>query len=302
MKNERITEIKVGLTVIIGLIIFLWILGWAKNFSLRSTDQNILVRFSNVAGLEIGDNVTVNGVRKGFVKDMKVDNNNVLVTLNVDGDVDLRNDAKFTLNMLDLMGGKRVEIYPGNSEEKLDNKNIYSGEFLSDIPSVMAVFGSVQDDLTTLLKDIKITLSAMNEYLTDKKMESDIKTSLTNLSEVSRKLNLMIDENRDGIKALTSNTVDLTYEAKEFIKTNKDEMTESISKIKNVLSKTDELLIKLNKLTDETIDQENNLGKLMYDEKIMNDIKSALNQLNKLTAILVDQLQSKGIKVDANIF
>lgn len=302
MKNERKTEIKVGLTVIIGLIIFLWILGWAKNFSLRSTDQNILVKFNNVAGLEIGDNVTVNGVRKGFVKDMKVESDNVLVTLSVDGNVDLRSDAEFTLNMLDLMGGKRVEIYPGNSEEKLNRNKVFFGEFLSDIPSVMAVFGSVQDDLTTLLKDIKITLSSMNIYLTDKNLENDIKTSLTNLSEISRKLNLMIDENREGIRILTKNTVELTDEAKEFIKTNKDEMSESISKINNVLNKTDDLLLKINKLADETVDKENNLGRLMYDEKIMSDIKSALDQLNKLTTILVDQLQGKGIKVDANIF
>ncbi len=302
MKNERKTEIRVGLTVIVGLIVLLWILGWAKNFTIHSNEQNISVKFDNVAGLEIGDIVTVNGVRKGFVKDMKVESNNVLVTLSIDSDVDLRSDARFTLNMLDLMGGKRVEIFPGSSGEKLNSNEIYSGDFLSDIPSVMAVFGSVQDDLVTLLKDIKITLSSMNVYLTDKKMESDIKTSLSNLTEVSRKLNLMIDENREGIKTLTSNTVELTDEAKEFIKTNKDTMGESVKKIKDVLDKTDDLLLKINKLTDETIEQENALGKILYDEKMINDIKSALDQLNNLTKILVDQLQGDGIKVDANIF
>ncbi|MCJ7554552.1 MAG: MlaD family protein [Ignavibacteriaceae bacterium] len=302
MKNERKTEIRVGLTVIVGLIILLWILGWAKNFTIQSKEQNISVKFDNVAGLEISDNVTVNGVRKGFVKDMKVESNNVLVILSVDDDVDLRSDARFTLNMLDLMGGKRVEIYPGSSDEKLNSNEIYYGEFLSDIPSVMAVFGSVQDDLVTLLKDIKITLSSMNVYLTDKNMESDIKTSLSNFTDISKKLNLMIDENREGIKTLTSNTVELTDEAKKFIKTNKDAMGESVKKIKDVLDKTDDLLLKINKLTDETIEQENALGKLLYDEKMINDIKSALDQLNKLTKILVDQLQGDGIKVDANIF
>lgn len=112
----------------------------------------------------------------------------------------------------------------------------------------------------------------------------------------------MIDENREGIKTLTSNTVELTDEAKKFIKTNKDAMGESVKKIKDVLDKTDDLLLKINKLTDETIEQENALGKILYDEKMINDIKSALDQLNKLTKILVDQLQGDGIKVDANIF
>jgi phospholipid/cholesterol/gamma-HCH transport system substrate-binding protein len=302
MKNERKTEIRVGVTVVLGLIILLWILGWAKNFTLHSTDNDIKISFINVAGLEVGDNVTVNGVRKGFVKNMKVQSTDVLVVVTLDGDVDLRNDAVFTLNMLDLMGGKRVEIFPGASNEKLDTDKTHKGEFLSDIPSVMAAFGPVQDDLTQMLKDIRITLTSMNKYLTDERMESDLKSSLRNLTEVSRKLNLLIDENREGIKTLTQNTVELTDEAKGFIQKNKDDLNESISRIKDVLTNTDELLAKMNKLADDTIEKENTLGKLLYDEKIMTDIQSSINQLNKLTTILVDQLQGKGIKVDANIF
>lgn len=302
MKDERKTEIRVGVTVVLGLIILLWILGWAKNFTLHSTDRDIKISFINVAGLEVGDNVTVNGVRKGFVKNMKVQSTDVLVVVTLDGDVDLRNDAVFTLNMLDLMGGKRVEIFPGASNEKLDTDKTHKGEFLSDIPSVMAAFGPVQDDLTQMLKDIRITLTSMNKYLTDERMESDIKSSLRNLTEVSRKLNLFIDENREGIKTLTQNTVELTDEAKGFIQKNKDDLSESISRIRDVLSNTDELLAKMNKLADDTIEKENTLGKLLYDEKIMTDIQSSINQLNKLTTILVDQLQGKGIKVDANIF
>ncbi len=302
MKDERKSEIKVGVTVLLGLLILLWILGWAKNFTLHSTDKDLKISFNNVAGLEIGDNVTVNGVRKGFVKTMKVDNNSVLVTVSLDGDVDLREDAQFTLNMLDLMGGKRIEIFPGTSEVKLNTEKVHSGEFLSDIPTVMAAFGPVQDDLTSLLKDIRITLISMNSYLTDDQIEKDIKISLRNLAIASERLNQMIVENREGVKTLTQNTVELTDEAKEFILNNKQELSESISKVKDVLQNTDILLAKLNKLAEDTIEKENTLGKLLYDEKIADDLKSSVDRLNKLTKILVEQLQGKGIKVDANIF
>lgn len=302
MKDERKTEIRVGITVVFGLIILLWILGWAKNFTFSSTDRDIIIKFKNVAGLEIGDNATVNGVRKGFVKNMQIKGDDVLVTISIDGDTDLREDARFTLNMLDLMGGKRVEIYPGLSENKLDPNKIYYGDFLSDIPSVMAVFGSVEEDLIALLKDIRITLSSMNKYLTDEKMESNVKTSLSNLAEVSRKLNLVIDENREDIKKLTENTADLTKGAINFLDSNKVLMSESIQNLNDVLKQTDELISRINKVADETLQQENNLGKLLYDESLMNDIRSSIEQLNKLTTILVEQLQGKGIKVDANIF
>ena len=49
MKDEKKTEIRVGLTVLFGILLFIWIFGWAKNISLKSTEQDINIRFDNVA-------------------------------------------------------------------------------------------------------------------------------------------------------------------------------------------------------------------------------------------------------------
>ena len=37
MRNPRAPEIKVGITVLLGILVFIWVLGWAKNFTLSST-------------------------------------------------------------------------------------------------------------------------------------------------------------------------------------------------------------------------------------------------------------------------
>lgn len=302
MKDSKKTEIKVGVTVVLGIIIFLWILGWAKNFQLYSTDVSLNVNFSNVAGLEIGDQVTVNGVRKGYVQDMKISDNSVLVKLSLNEDVLLSEDAVFSLNMLDLMGGKKIEIFQGISDKKLDITKTHNGKFVSGIPEVMAVLGSVQDDLLIMIQDIKITLSSINEYLVDDNLQSNVKNSMSNLSTLSKKLNLMVDENREGVKQITQNTIELTNDAKVLLSQNKEDITLTLKKSKEVLAKTNDLLETLNTLTSETKDQKNNLGKLLYDENIYQDLKTVLEQVNKLTTILVDQIQNDGIKVDANIF
>src|ERR1035437_3099352 len=101
MKDQRKTEIRVGVTVVIGILIFFWILGWAKNFSFSSDHRPVLVKFDNVTGLEIGDNVVVNGLRKGFVDDMQIKQDYVIVNISLSRDVDLREDAKFSISMLD---------------------------------------------------------------------------------------------------------------------------------------------------------------------------------------------------------
>jgi phospholipid/cholesterol/gamma-HCH transport system substrate-binding protein len=302
MKNERKTEIRVGLTVLAGILVFIWILGWAKNFSIKSNEQVVKVRFINVAGLEIGDQVTVNGLRKGYVKEMTVEPNNVLVELSIENDVKLKEDASFAISMLDLMGGKKVEVFPGSSQTAYDNSKVSEGTFYADIPSVMSLFGSVQDDLVTVLKDVKVSIQSLNKYLTDDKLSNDVKTSMTNLSLLTEKLNVVLSENRNDIRLLTQNAVELTETSSKLLSSNKENIDHLFADLKNVVQKSDTLLSDLNNLTKETMNQQNNIGKLLYDENVINDLKQTLKQVNELTSILIDQLKNDGVNVDANIF
>lgn len=302
MKNERKTEIKVGITVITGLIILLWIFGWAKNFSLTSNSNVIKVQFQNVSGLEIGDQVTVNGLRKGFVQDMKVGTNNVLVELSIDNDIVLKEDATFAISMLDLMGGKKIEVFPGKSTLNLDKTKIAQGVFYADIPSAMSLFGSVQDDLVTVLKDVKISLSSLNKIVSDDKFNSDIKKSLSNLVVLTDKINFMISENQRDIKTLTTNAAQLSEKTNQLLTENTDNINTLFLDLKSLVRKSDDLLIDLNTLTSETISQQNNIGKLLYDKDILDKLNKTLEQVNELTSLLIEQLKNDGINVDANIF
>lgn len=302
MKNDRKTEIKVGITVIAGLLILLWIFGWAKNFSLSSSSYIVKVRFENVSGLEIGDQVTINGMRKGFVKDMKVGTNSVLVDLSIENDIDLKEDASFAISMLDLMGGKKVEIFPGKSTVSFDKAKVAQGIFYSDIPSAMSLFGSVQDDLVTVLKDVKISLGSLNKIVSDDSFNDDVKKSVSNLVLLTDKINLMLNENRNNIKNLTSNAVELSEKTNKLLTDNTENITTLLADLKTLVKKSDELLIDLNTLTSETINQQNNIGKILYDKDLFDKLNLTLEQVNELTSILIDQLKNDGINVDANIF
>lgn len=302
MKDQRKTEIRVGITVIVGLIIFIWILGWAKNFSLSSNQKNLLVKFNSVSGLEIGDNVAVNGVRKGFVEDFNLQGDKVIVKLSLDNDVKLQKDATFSISMLDLMGGKKVNINPGTSSQPLDYNEVQTGVFYADIPEVMSMLGTVEGDIPTIIKDIKITLNSLNNYLSDNNLNTNIKTSLSNLSKASQKLNILLDENREGIKQLTQNTVKLTENVNNFLNENKSSLKSSVEELHTVLTKTDSLLTSINKFSGEIKNKQNNVGKILYDDKLYDNLSQSLTQLNELTKILIEQLKGKGVNVDANIF
>lgn len=302
MKDQRKTEIKVGITVIIGIIIFIWIIGWAKNFSLSSNENIIDVRFKNVSGLEIGDAVTVNGVRKGYVDDMVVNSESVNIKLRIDNSIQLKSDASFSISMLDLMGGKKVDIIPGTSMEPFNYDVQHEGTFNSDIPALMTLVGSYQEELTNIITATGTALTSLNQYLTDPQINSDLKNSLSNLNSLLVDVKKALNENDQNISKLIQNSVELTEEAKSFISQNRDGINSSLTDLKTLLAKSDSLVSKFNRLTDETTTQQNNLGKILYDEELVKSIKNSLTQLEELTKIILHQVQNEGINIDAHIF
>lgn len=302
MKDQRKTEIKVGVTVLFGLLIFLWVLGWAKNWTINAHRKEVHVEFSSVAGLEVGDPVTINGVRKGYVDEITIQGNKVKTLLNLPLDVVLKEDAKFSVMMLDLMGGKKVEINPGIAGTDLDLDRLQQGVFDGDIASAMAMLGTVQNDLVDVIKEVKISLSTLNQTLTDQEFSSDLKTSVSNLTTLTENLNKLVLNNKDEINQLLKSGVELTKNANDFLKTNRDSISSTISSINSVLKVSKDLLVKVNDFMNKTEKNQNNLGKMLNDPDLMNNLNAIIQQTKELTKILIDQLKSKGVEVNAHIF
>lgn len=302
MKNERKTEIKVGITTVISLVIFIWILAWAKNIKLTSDDIIVNLTFENVSGLEVDDQVTVKGLRKGFVDDIYLVGNKIFVRIYVDNNVDLRKDAKFWIATIDLMGGKKIEIIPGESNEILDLNSLHTGLIQPDLNSMMAIAGSMMSDVQTIVDDLKITLSVVNNYISDDEMMIDLKSSLKNLNNLTEKFNALITDNSDNITRITENTAALSEESRTFFHENKESLDSSIQKFNIILSRSDSLVSRFNFLAAETMEGNNNLGRILYDDSLMINMQETIKILIKLSKLVLYQIQTDGFKVDAKIW
>lgn len=302
MKDQRKTEIKVGVTFLLGIIIFLWVLGWAKNWRVNSQRKEISVEFSSVSGLEVGDPVTINGVRTGYVDDIKINGSKVIALLSLPTDVIIKEDAKFSVMMLDLMGGKKIDVNPGSSINELDYKKLQQGSFEGDIASAMAMLGSVQNDLVDVIKEVKISITALNKTITDEKFTSDLKKSVENLTKLTDNLNRLVINNKEEINQLLKSGNELTKNMNSFLETNRDTITLTINSVHDVLKTSKEILIKVNDFMDKTNKNQNNLGILLNDSGLMDDLKATIQQAKELTKILIDQLKSKGVEVNAHVF
>ena len=301
MKNQRKTEIKVGLTVVIGLLLLVWILGWAKNVSVLSEKKILKIEFDNAAGLAPGDAVMVNGVRKGKVESVTVSGSGVLVSAALDPDVKLKRDAQFSIMMLDLMGGKKIEISPGSEEQPLDFSKVQHGTFKGDIATAMAALSSVQSDLIEVIQEIKFALKETNSFLKDEEFKADLKNTVVNLSSLTKGLNTLIAENREGLKDLINNGNKLASSADSLLAKNGSNFTQLIAGSKSFVEKSNAVLDSVNLFLSQTRAKKNNLGKALYDKTVLKNLAKSIERINKLTKVLLEQLKSEGINVDAKI-
>lgn len=302
MKDDSVIYFKVGLFVFLSLLIIAIIYLWHKKALFAGESYKLTIRFDNVAGLEAGDPVTVNGVKKGYVEKIYLLNNEPIVEVRIEKDVELKQDYEIGAFMLDLMGGKKIEIYPGKSETKIEVDKILSGKFYADISTMMAFVGNMASDISKIILDLKNTLEYIAPILNDKGLASELKMTIKNANQLTHKFNLVLDRNQAKLDSITSNVYSLTRDSRKWFEDNQKDLSEAINNLNELTIKSEQLISKIDILIEDIKSGKNAFGKLMYDETLLNETRELLNQTNALIKLLFEQAQKKGIKVDAKIF
>jgi len=302
MESKRKSEIKVGITVFAGTLLLVWLIIWVKDISIFANNRQIKIEFASVPGLELGDPVTINGVRSGKVENIKLNDNSVDVTIEIPEKIQLHSDATFSLLMLDMMGGKKISISPGSSKSVLDYSAVQFGYFPGDISTAIAALNSVQTDLVTVVKDVKVTLGLVNNLMAGGDIKKEVLISLKSLQNLTENITTVINENKGSFKTLLSNGSKLAKSTNEIVQENKSQIPVLLEQINTLIGKSKTLISSVTDMLDETKAQKNNFGKILYDKEIYSKLKFTLSQLRELTKIFIEQLKKDGLNVDAHIF
>ncbi|MBM4174660.1 MAG: MCE family protein [Ignavibacteria bacterium] len=301
MKESRKTNIKVGITVIVALLAFIWILGWAKRITLAGDSYTVRMKFNSVSGLENGDHITVNGVKKGKVTNITVEGGFVLVSGILPNDVKLKSDAKARVEMLDLMGGKKIEIFPGYNEDLFNLSTELEGKLATDIPGALQMIGNVENELKTIIVDLKGLLEKVSENISDEKLFVSLRNAISNFEQISIKLDKILVTNEKNITQFVKNSAEASGKLNTLLSENSATIKLTLQETEKLVSRLNELSEKLDSFLEQTQQQKNNLGKIIYDEKVYEDLQNSLNRLNEITELLLEQMKTGGIKVDTKV-
>jgi phospholipid/cholesterol/gamma-HCH transport system substrate-binding protein len=275
-------EIRVGFTVFIAALALTIGLMWFNGFKVGHGKYEIHAIFPMVGGIGPGDKVNLNGVEKGSVKRVLLRENDVLLTMEIDGDAKIPEDSRIVLQAIGIMGGRIITIMLGKSDRMLDRGSIMQGVYEPGITEALAFLGNIMDELTQLTKDMQRLASTLTHG--DK-----LKMTVDNLAAVSEQLHTFLEQDApafgSGVQSfkrsaetvdrlLAKNSGNIDTMMTSFGAASKD-LPELVRRMRAV---TDSLAV----ITSSLQRGDNTLGGLMQDRALLDRLEKTFKNLDEL--------------------
>ncbi len=294
-------EFKVGITVVVAMIILFSGIAWIKGWSLNQNNKVIIVEFENTIGLLTGDPVFVRGVKVGKVDLIEPQVKYVSVKLTIDGQTTIFSDANAEIGMLELLAGKKIELYPGISGIDLPNGGVIPGRIGADIPRMLSQVNDVSDDLKSLIRNLNKTLEGVNSVVSDKAFKENSLSLLENLNTTSKNLASLttgLAKNSYKVDTLVTNLNGLITTTQATVADIRPGMKDVLSKTSDSMTEINKTFIELNKAISKINSSKSVMNQLIYDEEFAKKLNGTVDSLN----LLMNHIRQKPIKLDVDIW
>lgn len=299
------TELKVGFFAVIVIVILAFMTFRVGGLDWMKKEGNIFyIYFRNIAGLDEKTKVKIAGVDAGVIEKIELKEGQAKLTIRVNRDIPLFNDASASIKATGLLGDKYLEIKTGSQKPALAK-----GDTIKDVIEFVDIDDMVRK-LSKVSENISTLADSLNEALGTEEARRSLKESMLNLGEITSNLNQTISVNDKKMRTVLDNIKDITVSVNDLIDKNKEPFTATVGNLKEFSAqlKTDgpDLIANLNKATRElkemveenkpgiksTLESFNNiakqidkgegtLGKLVKDERLYESINKAAEGVDR---------------------
>jgi len=258
------TEAKVGLFITLSLIFLFGLLSQLSSFdNFFKKSYPILAKIEDGSGLKPKAKVKLKGVDIGYVNDIVLENNDVVTHLMIDEGVKIPADSILTVSQDSLLGGKFLDIKPGQSSEILKpNMLLEKQERQSSIADASTSADQAFQEIKLLVQDIRDIFNSggkndLKQTLDNIKEFTDLLASISkednrtiheiihNANKTIIDLDQTIGEFRTMSRDISQTSKDFSVMSKDISKTSKD-----YSEVANNINKDlPEIMAKINRIT-----------------------------------------------------
>ncbi len=278
-QNKKSLEFKVGLFVIVAIIILVVSYSWFTEILESRKYTNLKVKFENAGNIELGSTVTINGVKKGRVKELKIEVDGVVILLQAEIEFPLKKGTKFYILESNLMGDVLLEIVPGRQGELLNLGEVQNGEKSYGLTKLVSELSEVIFELQSIMEIV----TKDGEFV--RNLQSIVDTSVVMVN----KINNSIDVNAGKIDKLITNASNISERLSRLIEDNQEDFSSSVSLTSNVLEKLDKNLLEMNEITEnfkllskKMLNEESTFNKIISEEELYENLLKSSASLDSL--------------------
>ncbi|ADV50385.1 Mammalian cell entry related domain protein [Cellulophaga algicola DSM 14237] len=284
MKISR--EIKTGIIVVGGILLFLMGFSYLKSSSLFDNDKMFYAVYNNVGGLQTGTPVSINGYNVGKVNGIrfKDDSGQLLVTFSVSNEFEFSNQSRAELYDTGIIGGKGIQIIPmfdGAAMAKSGDTLLSSIKpGLTDL--VQKNLAPLQHKIEGAVSNADSLLINFNQIL-DAKTKNDLRESISGLNALVKSFQGSATA-LNGILVDNKGSLDTSVQNLETMTDNFKLLSDSISKVglATTLKSLESTMTSLDLMLAKVEKGDGTLGKLMTDEELYTNLANSSKELDLL--------------------
>jgi phospholipid/cholesterol/gamma-HCH transport system substrate-binding protein len=298
LNDTKVLEVKVGITILVGVTMLVLGIVWLKGITFKPNTFQVSVVFNNTSGLQVGDAVTVSGMRVGKVSDIVLEGDSVIVIVSLSNSVNLKSDASAVISSVDFFGGKRIELTSGKSDQTFDKQNKLHGTREPDLTELTSQFRDIAVNVKGTLEKVDSVLIGVNGFIGDKSVMASLKKAIYNLDSTTARVKLIVDNSDNKIDSVLTRLSASTKNFKSLLEKTDGRMDTSFGNIAAVTRTVVHITASLDSVSGKIQRGEGTLGRMIYDDSIYRKLDNATAQIDSL----LSSVRQKGMKINVKLF
>lgn len=284
----------------------------------KGSGYTVHAYLNDASGLAPHSRVTMAGIPVGSIEKISLENGRARVDVHVSSDVALQASSTLGVRSASLLGENVIVLTPGTGDPKKKD-----GDEIQTLPEPKS-FDNLKEQLSSIADDIKKVSHQLAESVGSDRGGQEMKDILRNVADATEQLDLMVRENRAGLRHTVENVdrittngapqVDkilenvriITEDVKVMMAKNGGENGES-----GELRQTIERLNRASKSLESTLSHADNvagrldrgegtLGRLSKDEALINEVQGVAEGVNDYVDSLRRLQTVVGLRSDYN--
>ena len=271
------------------------------------------VKYMSIQGLNVSDNVVVNGFKIGRVSHMELldANGQVLVELKLDNDFEIPKGSTAQIASADLLGTKVVNILLNKGEAPAMPGDTLLGTTQADLTeSVKTEILPVKLKAEELMGSFDSIIKRLQVVLDNNTIENslgNLEAGTRNFSTLTGKLDKLVEQESESLRLIIENLASITGNIEnnndniDAFLSNINQLSDSLANanIPSMVNTLDSTLANLNQILDKINNGDGTMAMLINDPQLYTNLENATYSLDSL---LRDVEANPGRYVHVSVF